>query len=81
MVTKTNEGDSQTWFIKSPIQAKADGLRVRKFLEKLSKPKWVREIATRPEDVSEFGLDKPAVVIAFTAENTSGILRIGSLTP
>ena len=81
VVTRTNEGDSETWFIKSPIRAKADGLRVRKFLEKLSKLRWVREIAKRPEDISEFGLDKPAVVIAFTAENISGTLRIGSLTP
>lgn len=74
-------GKSDMWAIRHPIQTKADRLRVEKFLEKISRLRWVRKITGSPKELGPFGLDKPPVIISFKGKGTSGSLRIGSLTP
>ena len=83
VATRVKEHDSANtnWKITSPIRARADGLRVQQFLEKLSKLRWQRKISEGQENLAQFGLNNPSVVISFQGNNASGTLSIGSQTP
>ncbi len=81
VLAKANNQAPAVWNITSPIVTGADGLRVQKLLEKLSKLRWQRKISEAPENLSSFGLDSPRVVISFKGNKRAGTLFIGSPTP
>ncbi len=72
---------SPLWVITSPIRTKADQESVDALINTLKKLKYMRIISGSKENLSDFGLDDPSLLITITAGNKSKTLILGGLSP
>jgi hypothetical protein len=68
------------WFITKPLKMRADKAMVEAILSTLAHLQKERDLKSAA-DLKTFGLDKPALVLEFTASAKKGRLVIGSATP
>lgn len=68
------------WFITNPLKMRADKAMVDAILSTLAHLQKERDLESAA-DLKTFGLDKPPLVVEFTASGKSGRLVIGSATP
>ena len=79
-VRLTKEGDA--WQMVEPLKVRGSGSTVQETLTSVLTARVDREIASAPEAVAEFGLDKPAAVIAVAMKDgTRRELELGSRNP
>ena len=69
------------WSIVAPTRAAIDRMTLSRLQRTLAELKYERLIAERATDLSEFGLDKPSLVISFRGEKEEEILSIGAQSP
>ncbi len=74
------EKKNQTWHITRPINAKADTDIVQSLLSTLAYLSKDRDLG-KEQDLKPFGLDKPGLVVEFTANGKAHQLVVGSPTP
>ncbi len=67
------------WEITKPLKARADALAVGDMVKALAQLKLERDLG--PGDLKGFGLDKPGLVISFTAKGQPQQLALGSPAP
>ncbi|MEW6660640.1 MAG: DUF4340 domain-containing protein [Thermodesulfobacteriota bacterium] len=68
------------WLITKPLKTRADKAMVESILSALAHLQKERDLVGAP-DLKSFGLDKPPLVVEFTAPKKRGRLVIGSATP
>ena len=79
-VRLTKEGDA--WQMVEPLKVRGSGSTVQETLTSVLTARIDREIASAPEAVAEYGLDKPAAVIAVAMKDgTRRELELGSRNP
>jgi hypothetical protein len=69
------------WSIVAPIRAATDSLTLSRLLRTLAELKCERLISESATDLSEFGLDKPSLVVSFRGEKEEEILALGGQSP
>ena len=67
------------WEITQPLKARADALAAGDLVKALAQLKLERDLG--PGDLKGFGLDKPDLVISFTAKGQPQLLSLGSPAP
>ncbi len=67
------------WEITQPLKARADALAAGDLVKALAQLKLERDLG--PGDLKGFGLDKPGLVISFTAKGQPQLLSLGSPAP
>src|SRR5512145_1545414 len=79
-VRLAKEGDA--WQMVEPLKVRGSGSTVQETLTSVLTARIDREIASAPEAVAEYGLDKPAAVIAVAMKDgTRRELELGSRNP
>jgi hypothetical protein len=74
-------GSDSDWSIVAPIRAATDSLTLSRLLRTLAELKCERLISESATDLSEFGLDKPSLVVSFRGEKEEEILALGGQSP
>jgi hypothetical protein len=69
------------WMITAPIRAFADDFEVDRLADKLAELDYVRVVEEKAADLAPFGLEKPALNVAFSTLRGTESLRIGSESP
>ncbi len=82
------EKEGEDWFLAEPIKTRADTWAVERIIDTLADGSWEKEISPIPDNLADFGLDKPEIeVVLFVAgraepekvlvggENTPGDMR------
>jgi Domain of unknown function (DUF4340) len=69
------------WSIVAPIRAATDRMTLSRLQRTLAELKSERLISERATDLSEFGLDKPSLVVSFGGEKEEGALALGGQSP
>jgi hypothetical protein len=68
------------WHLLAPLKTRADQATVDAMLVTLAKLNKERDLGTQP-NLKAFGLDRPALVVEFTAQGVSHRLALGSEVP
>jgi hypothetical protein len=68
------------WELEAPLKSKADQATVDNMLVTLAGLERQRDLGV-PKDPKEFGMDKPQLVVEFTAQGQSHRLAVGSQAP
>jgi Domain of unknown function (DUF4340) len=69
------------WMIVAPIRVAIDKMALSRLQSTLAELKYERLISESAKDLSEFGLDKPPLVISFRGEKEEETLSIGAQSP
>ena len=69
------------WSIVAPIRAATDKMTLSRLQRTLAELKYERLISESATDLSEFGLDKPSLVISFRGEKEEEALALGGQSP
>ena len=69
------------WLMVAPIRAAIDKLNVSRLQRRLTELKYERVISESATDLSEFGLDKPSLVISFRGGKEEETLSFGAQSP
>lgn len=69
------------WRIVAPTRAATDRMTLSRLQRTLAELKYERLISEKATDLSEFGLDKPSLVISFRGEKEEETLSIGAQSP
>jgi hypothetical protein len=79
LIKDPNEG----WMLAEPVHAKADQRTVDEVLDGLVEGKRDKVVAEQANDLGEFGLKEPSLVVEATATDgaTPSVLQIGARTP
>jgi len=67
------------WELVKPVKAKADATTVENVVKALARLKMERDLG--PGDLKGFGLDKPGLVVCFTAQGKEHQLALGTTAP
>ncbi|MFA5112370.1 MAG: DUF4340 domain-containing protein [Desulfobaccales bacterium] len=70
----------KVWYLTSPLHAKADQTVVDNLLVTLARLRMERDLGAE-KDLKTFGLDKPALVVKFTAQGQPHQLAVGANVP
>lgn len=70
-----------SWEITAPFSAGTDRFELTRLLDRLAELKSLRLISESADDLSPFGLDKPALLVAFKAGEGEGSLSLGAKSP
>jgi len=70
----------KVWFITAPINTKADQTVLDNMLTSLASLRKERDLGVE-KDLAPFGLDKPALVVKFTAQGKPHQLAVGAKVP
>jgi len=76
----TLEKDDDTWYIRKPVEARADDDAMDTLLDKIASAEVQEFVIEQPGDLAEYGLDDPQVrLTAYTGDERAGqTLLIGS---
>ena len=69
------------WSIVAPIRAATDRMTLSRLQRTLAELKCERLISESATDLSEFGLDKPSLVVSFRGEKEEEALALGGQSP
>jgi hypothetical protein len=69
------------WVIVAPIHAATDRMTLSRLQRTLAELKHERLISESATDLSEFGLDKPSLVVSFRGEREEEAFALGSQSP
>ena len=69
------------WSIVAPTRAAIDKMTLSRLQRTLAELKYERLISESATDLSEFGLDKPSLVVSFRGEKEAETLSIGGQSP
>jgi Domain of unknown function (DUF4340) len=69
------------WSIVAPTRAAVDKITLSRLQRTLAELKYERLISEKATDLSEFGLDKPSLVISFRGETEEETLSLGAQSP
>lgn len=72
------EKEGESWMLKEPLQALADGSTVDSLLRNLADAEKDQSIETGPDDWSKFGLDQPRITLNVYAGEKNSTLRLGN---
>jgi hypothetical protein len=78
---KKESGGQGVWEIVSPRRLVPDSFVLSRMTKRLADLKYERVISENPQDLAEFGLDKPSLSIAYRAGKEEGTLSFGSKSP
>jgi hypothetical protein len=78
---KGSDADSGAWEIVSPLHASTDAFALSGLTRKLSELKFERIITENANDLAEFGLNKPGLIITYKAGKHEGMISLGSKSP
>jgi len=78
---KSGVTDQQKWEITAPIHTETEKFLVVRITNKLAKLKYSRIISENAEDLTQFGLNKPAFTISYTSGKGDGALSFGFRSP
>jgi hypothetical protein len=69
------------WRIVAPIREATDKMTLSRLQRTLAELKYERLISESATDLSEFGLDRPSLVVSFRGEKEEEILSLGGQSP
>ncbi len=81
VLQKTGDGVKPGWKITEPVKTAAQTFAVEELTEKLAGLKYTRVIAESPEEVGQYGLDSPILILSYRAGKLGGKLYVGSQSP
>lgn len=81
LVEKSGVSPQETWEISGPIRAAVDRFALNGLRNRISGLQYSRLVFESTDDLAQFGLEKPSLVISFRTVRGEGSLSIGSKSP
>lgn len=79
--TTTLKKSGETWAVTAPVSVAADTASVSSMTSALATIDIDRVVDENPTSLTAYGLDVPAITVAFTSSGTKHTLNIGNKTP